>query len=116
MAEIYHMLPTADWTAFLQSGRPEYRASSLASEGFMHCTVGERNLIGVATRYYAPEPTTAWAVLVIDPARVRSELRWESQPDGLAYPHIYGPLNRDAIIESRPFPRDASGGFLPFFS
>ena len=109
------MLPTADWEAFVASQSKTLLAPSLASEGFIHCTAGERNLIGVATRYYAAEPASTWTVLVIDPARVQSELRWEPQPDGLAYPHIYGPLNRDAIVESRPFPRDESGEFLPFF-
>lgn len=82
----------------------------------MHCTAGERNLLGVATRYYAAETATAWTVLVIDPARVGAEVRWQLQPDGLAYPHIHGPLDRDAIIESRPFPRTQAGAFLPFYS
>ncbi|MGH2631838.1 MAG: DUF952 domain-containing protein [Tepidiformaceae bacterium] len=115
MAEIYHMLPAAEWAAFRASGASEYRAASLAAEGFMHCTVGERNLIGVATRYYAADPTSGWTVLVIDPARVSSEVRWQPQPDGLAYPHIHGPLNGDAILEARPFPRTAGGAFLPFY-
>jgi len=109
------MLPSSEWESFVQSRTTQYRAASLAGEGFMHCTVGERNLIAVATRYYAADPTTAWTVLVIDPARVRSELRWQPQPDGLVYPHVHGPLNIDAIIESRPFRRTPSGAFLPFF-
>jgi uncharacterized protein (DUF952 family) len=111
MAEIYHMVPVGDWVA--ARGGEWYEAASLASEGFIHCTVGERNLLGVAGRYYAGEPGD-WLVLVIDPAQVRTEVRWELQPDGLAYPHIYGPLNVDAVTDVRRFPRDAGGGFLPF--
>ena len=111
MAEIYHMVPAAVWAAV--SNEPEYRADSLAIEGFIHCTVGERNLIEVAERFYRDIPGE-WLVLVVDPARIRSEVRWSVQPDGLAYPHIHGPLNLDAVTEIRPFPRDAEGRFLGF--
>jgi uncharacterized protein (DUF952 family) len=111
MAEIYHMIPAAQWAAV--SNEPEYRAESLESEGFIHCTVGERNLLEVAERFYRHIPGN-WLVLVLDPGRIRSEVRWELQPDGLAYPHIYGPLNLDAVVEVRPFPRDAGGRFLAF--
>jgi uncharacterized protein (DUF952 family) len=43
-------------------------------------------------------------LLVIDTERDGPELRHErvpGQPD--PYPHIYGPLNLDAVIETRPF-------------
>ena len=109
MAEIYHMAPVGSWPPPAAS----YRAPSLESEGFLHCTAGERNLIGVASRYYAGEPGD-WLVLVIDPATVTAEIRWQVQPDGLAYPHIHGPLNLDAVVEVLPFPRDAKGSFLAF--
>ncbi len=93
--------------------KDDYRDESLAREGFMHCTAGERNLIEVAARYYAGDPGD-WLVLVLDPARLRSEVRWELQPDALAYPHIYGPLNLDAVTAVCRFPRGAGGAFLPF--
>ena len=49
-------------------------------------------------------------LLVIDTERVRPELRYEQvpgQPD--PYPHIYGPLNLDAVLETRPFQPPAPG-------
>lgn len=110
MAEIYHMIPAATWASV--SNATEYRAESLESEGFIHCTVGERNLLEVAERFYRDIPGD-WLVLVLDPARIRSEVRWALQP-ALAYPHIHGPLNLDAVTEVRPFPRDAHGRFLAF--
>lgn len=94
-------------------GAPGYAPESLASEGFIHCTVGERNLIEVAARYYRDQPGD-WLVLVIDPARVVAEIRWVVQPDGLAYPHIHGPLNVDAVVEVCRLPRTADGGFGAF--
>lgn len=111
MAEIYHMVPAALWEAV--RGALALEPESLASEGFIHCTAGERNLLEVAERHYRQQPGE-WLVLVLDPAMISEEVRWEVQPDGLAYPHIYGPLNVSAVTAVLPFPRDAEGGFLPF--
>ena len=111
MAEIYHMVTAAHWESARLGTTLEPK--SLASEGFIHCTAGERNLLEVAEAHYRGEPGD-WFVLVLDPARISAEVRWEVQPNALAYPHIYGPLNLDAIREVRPFPRDAEGRFLPF--
>ena len=56
----------------------------------------------VAGAYYRGVPDLV--LLVIDTERVRPELRYEQvpgQPD--PYPHIYGPLNLDAVVETAPF-------------
>ena len=111
MAEIYHMVPVSHWEAARRG--PTLEPESLASEGFIHCTVGEHNLLEVADAHYRRQPGD-WLVLVLDPAKIRAEVRWEVQPNALAYPHIYGPLNLDAVTEVRPFPRDREGRFLPF--
>lgn len=111
MAEIYHMVEAPAWEAARSGSTLE--PVSLASEGFIHCTVGERNLLAVAERFYRAVPGE-WVVLVLDPVRITHEVKWEVQPDGLAYPHIYGPLNLDAVVEVCRFPRDGEGRFLPF--
>lgn len=111
MAEIYHMLTKAAWEAV--RGGERYAPPSLASEGFIHCTVGERNLIGVANRFYRDEPGE-WMVLVIDPARIDRPVRWELQPDGLAYPHVHGDLNVSCVVGACAFPRAEDGEFLRF--
>lgn len=111
MAEIYHMISTESWLRV--RGQQIFEPESLADEGFIHCTVGERNLLEVAERHYRTEPGD-WLVLVLDPARITHEVHWEVQPDGLAYPHIYGPVNLDAVTEVCRFPRAPDGAFLPF--
>ena len=105
------MVLAKDWAAARDGAvlKPE----SLASEGFIHCTAGERNLLEVAEAHYREVPGE-WLVLVLDPAKLTAEVRWEVQPNALAYPHIYGPMNLDAVTAVRPFPRDAEGRFLPF--
>ncbi|MEP7215281.1 MAG: DUF952 domain-containing protein [Anaerolineaceae bacterium] len=111
MAEIYHMVTAAHWEAARRGSMLE--PDSLATEGFIHCTAGERNLLEVAETHYRDEPGE-WLVLVLDPLKIGAEVSWEVQPNGLAYPHVYGPLNLDAVTEVRPFPRDSAGRFLPF--
>jgi len=61
-------------------------------------------------------------VLVIDADRITSEVKWEppAHPDGTPtqpgnprlFPHIYGPLNREAIVEIRTAARAADGAFF----
>ena len=50
-------------------------------------------------------------LLTIDLDRVSAPWRYDAAGDD--FPHIYGPLNRDAIVDVRPFPRSADGTFLP---
>ena len=100
---IYHIAAAADWEQAQRAG--EYtvstRGRTLAEEGFIHAATAEKVPL-VAGAYYQGVPDLV--LLVIDAERVRQGLRYErvpGQPD--PYPHIYGPLNLDAVIETRPF-------------
>jgi uncharacterized protein (DUF952 family) len=108
---IYHIAAPADWARAGQDG--EYttstRGRTLAQEGFIHTsTAGQVAL--VANAFYQGEPDLL--LLVIDPDRVEEEIRYEhvpGQPE--PYPHIYGPLNIDAVVQTRPFQPDPDGQF-----
>ncbi len=104
---IYHMTLRSVWEA-QPLDRP-YRGDTLASEGFIHCTGDPDLLVDVANRFYRGEAGD-FVILHIDPARVKSEIKWEAA-DGASFPHIYGPLNMDAVIDVTPFPRDDQGEF-----
>jgi uncharacterized protein (DUF952 family) len=66
----------------------------------------------VANAFYQGEPDLL--LLVIDVDRVAEEIRYESVPgQAQPYPHIYGPLNIDAVIRTRPF-RPAPDGQFSF--
>jgi uncharacterized protein (DUF952 family) len=108
---IYHVATASDWTQAQAAG--EYTTSTLgrtlAGEGFIHCSAADQ-LAGVANMFYQGLPDLL--VLVIDTSRVRPEIRLE-QLAGSAepFPHIYGPLNVDAVVETRRFEPGPDGRF-----
>ena len=102
---IVHIIPQADWHAAQKAG--EYRAASLAGEGFIHFSRPEQ-AVDTANRYYAGRRDLL--LLWVDPQALTSELRWEASHGDL-YPHLYGPLNLEAIKQVAPFVPDADGIF-----
>jgi uncharacterized protein (DUF952 family) len=96
-SRIYHIVSSAEWEKAIMLG--EYRASTLETEGFMHCSYSKQ-LVATAGRYY-PE-SEGYLVLTIDPDRVSNEIRVELAKIGEYFPHIYGPLNVDAVVDAVP--------------
>lgn len=105
---IYHILPQAVYVA--QDKSQPFQADTLESEGFMHCTGAPDLLVWVANRFYR-KAGGPFVVLSIDEPLVTAEVRWE-ESDGHLFPHIYGPLNWDAVAQVIDFPRSADGAFL----
>jgi uncharacterized protein (DUF952 family) len=108
---IYHIATASDWAQARASG--EYttstRGRTLAEEGFIHCSAAGQ-VAAVANLIYQGLPDLL--VLVIESGRVRPEIRLEPVPDSdEPFPHIYGPLNVDAVTETRPFVPGPDGRF-----
>jgi uncharacterized protein (DUF952 family) len=105
----YHLVAADDWRA--QPADRDYVPAAFEADGFIHCTDGAQNVIDTANRYYRDDRRD-YVVLVIDRSRVRADLRYE---DGARiYPHIYGPLNRDAIVRVVAVTRAPDGMFVSF--
>ena len=107
MSITYHIV-AGTYFRDCDSGAP-YAPEGFADEGFMHCTDGEQNVADTANRYYHGEQRM-FIVLVIEKDLVTSEIRYEDP--ARIYPHIYGPLNRDAIMTVLPLLREADGSFV----
>jgi uncharacterized protein (DUF952 family) len=106
---ILHITTRADY----HPGRP-YRAASLDTEGFVHCSdFGTVHL--PANRLFAGR--TDLVLLEIDPARLDVPLRWEPgappSPNGVWFPHIYGPIPPAAVVAVHDFPPSTDGFRLP---
>ncbi len=121
-APIYHLIPAADYRAH-PIDQP-YRPANFAAEGFIHCTAGLEVLVQVANAYFAALDDDL-LVLEIDPARLTSPLKFElpAPPPGQPvsaghhssslFPHIYGPLNPEAVVGQFALRRYDGGWRLP---
>ena len=82
---------------------------TLAEQGFIHASTAEQ-VAPVANMIYKGLPDLL--VLVIDTDLVGPEIKWEPMPGWDApFPHIYGPLNADAVVDTRPFEPGPDGEF-----
>ncbi|UAY51178.1 DUF952 domain-containing protein [Ferruginibacter albus] len=91
---IYHVVSEPTWKAALDKGF--YEAPSLATEGFIH-TSKQEQVAGVLQRYYKDQPDLL--LLHIDESKLTAPLKYELAPSvNQEFPHIYGPLNLDAVI------------------
>jgi uncharacterized protein (DUF952 family) len=50
-------------------------------------------------------------LLEIDPTKLTADLRFDPVPNLGSFPHLYGPLNIDAVQQVFPFEPDDDGSF-----
>jgi uncharacterized protein (DUF952 family) len=94
MENIYHVTTKKNWEEAQSAGF--YFTASIEKEGFIHCSKKDQ-VSGVLERYYRGQKDLL--LLTIDPAKVVAPLRYELAPSvNQEFPHIYGTLNLDAVI------------------
>lgn len=100
---LFHIVPLTDWAA-----DPEgpYRPSSLATEGFVHCSPDKAAALAIADAHYREVPGPLLA-LVVEEARLTADVRWEG-----SFPHVYGPVERAAVTEVLEVRRGPDGQAL----
>jgi len=116
---ILHITSRADWENAQRRG--VYEAPSLATEGFIHCSTASQT-VETANRFYRGQRDLV--LLLIDESAVSAVVRYEraADPDapgraddrddaGGGFPHIYGPLNVNAVVDSYDFAPNADGLF-----
>jgi uncharacterized protein (DUF952 family) len=111
---VLHLASNDAWLAAVKEGL--YRADSLSTAGFIHCSKPSQ-IVGVANSFYRGQQ--GLVLLVIDPLKLESELKWEppAEPEpsharpGDLFPHLYGPLNLDAVVNIVAFDSDTDGNF-----
>ncbi len=110
---IFHIATDADWQAAQASGA--YTTSTigvtLEQEGFIHLS-RDSQAPGVLARYYAAV-SGPLVLLTVDTDRLESPWQLDDVPGAeLSFPHIYGPLNPEAVIEATPLAKDAAGAWV----
>ena len=102
---LLHIAVRSEWEA----AGADYAPAAFADEGFVHCSFAEQ-VVDTAARYYAGRDDVL--LLEIDEARLTARLVVEPSPStGDQFPHIYGPINRTAVVAVHPFVPAADGTF-----
>lgn len=92
---IYHITTITNWKNAEAIGF--YEATSLANEGFIHCSHAHQ-VDGVLERYYAGKDNLV--KLVIDADKLNQRLQHDFSPTmNESFPHVYGRINLDAVCE-----------------
>jgi uncharacterized protein (DUF952 family) len=98
MPVIYHVTTASDWNAAKQKGF--YEHLSLKDEGFIHCSQ-EHQVAEVLERYFAGKNDLV--KLVIDTDKLTSKFVFDWSPSIQdTFPHVYGPINSDAVVDVMP--------------
>jgi uncharacterized protein (DUF952 family) len=84
-----------------------YSPDSLKTLGFIHCSRATQ-LFFVANKFFNG---TSWIFLVIDPERLTSPLKYEGTLNSNLYPHVYGPVNLDAVIGTKEIEPNSEGSY-----
>jgi len=106
---ILHIASQADWEDAERRG--SYDGPTLAIEGFIHAS-RRSQVVEVANRWFRGRQDLV--LLVIDEDRLSAEVRPENLEGGEElYPHIYGPVECEAVVEVLSFDPSEVGRFSP---
>jgi uncharacterized protein (DUF952 family) len=109
-------LPCTERRTVWRGKQGVYHTDSLSREGFIHCSKASQ-IVDVANSFYRGQQ--GLVLLVIDLSKLKPELKWEPPAEpaptharaGDLFPHIYGPLNLDAVVKVLDFEPLADGTF-----
>ena len=91
---IIHSADKREFEDEIKSG--EYGRKSIEKYGFIHCSdLDTYYLISPKFKDYIGERI----IILIDTDKVLNEIKWEGDGD-ITYPHIYGLLNKSAIVNT----------------
>jgi len=106
MNTILHITKRQQWEQAKDLG--SYRADSLDSEGFIHCSKSTQ-IVKVANTFVFNQKELV--LLFIDSDKIQAEIRYEPAEIGELFPHIYGELNIDAVYQVIDFEAGEDGFF-----
>jgi uncharacterized protein (DUF952 family) len=107
VATVYHITTEHQWHD--TQGQKQYEAESFQSEGFIHCSDANQ-VVRVANHLF--KNIRGLKLLHIKTELLRSRLVYENLEGGEElFPHVYGPINLDAIVSVSSFEPGADGTF-----
>ncbi|MBD2538943.1 DUF952 domain-containing protein [Coleofasciculus sp. FACHB-SPT36] len=106
MSIILHITQREQWEE--AKSTKKYCGDTLESEGFIHCSTPEQ-VINVANSFFHSQ--RGLVLLCLDSEAVEAEIRYEGFDEGERFPHIYGPLNINAVVQVLDFSPGEDGCF-----
>jgi uncharacterized protein (DUF952 family) len=94
MATIYHITTKNCWQKWAEFDY--YESPTLEQETFIHLSTVEQ-VSGVLERYYKGQVNLI--KLHVDTEKLKAELKYEQATNDEHFPHLYGQLNKSAILE-----------------
>lgn len=111
MSPIFHIATQSDWQAAQRIGeyRMSTRGQSIDQVGFIHASTADQVERTANSAFPGAQDLV---LLTIDQGRLAALVRFEPAPDsGELFPHLYGPLNLDAVTDARPLQPGPDGVF-----
>lgn len=106
MATIWKILGQAEWALAHAEGLFRGSAVDLA-DGYIHFSTAAE-VAGTLARHFAGRE--GLVLLAVDSARLPGDaLRYEPARGGALFPHLYAPLDPDAVTAVHELPLDAAG-------
>ena len=106
MALLLHITSRPEWDRARFNG--VYRSPSLDTEGFIHCSTPQQVLKVANDRFRGRDDLV---LLCIDSSRVQAPVQFDTVETGERFPHIYGPLNAEAVTRTLAFRPGPDGQF-----
>jgi uncharacterized protein (DUF952 family) len=104
---LFHITTQEQWKEFQKGG--SYIPESLEEHGFIHCSSGSQ-LEDTANRLFDDKDEIL--LLVIDASMIRDDVKYEKDPEsGEKFPHIYGAISVNAIIDKLSVKAEKNGTF-----
>ncbi|MET3593258.1 uncharacterized protein (DUF952 family) [Mesorhizobium shonense] len=102
---IYKIAPEAMWREAEKNGAFTGAPIDIA-DGFIHFSTGSQ-VRETAARHFAGQ--TDLLLIAIDQAKLGDALKYEVSRGGALFPHLYAPLDLDAVLWARPLPLGGDG-------
>jgi uncharacterized protein (DUF952 family) len=90
---IYHITTEQEWMN--QSQQDVYYTPDFQSVGYIHAC-SQTQIEGVLTRYFFGKENLI--LLAVDENKLDHDVKYESAPNGDVFPHIYGGINKEAVM------------------
>lgn len=106
---VFHIVKASQWLNF--KANQVYEEKSLESERFLHCCTFEQ-ILHVANNNLK-KINEDLLVVCLNTDYLSSELIWEkNEKNGMIFPHLYGPINKEAVINTVKFEKNENGYFF----